>query len=282
MTERGNKKMNTFEHWKDKFINAAYAGEFVENVKRIDPDKNQFAIFWLGQAGFLIKTSDGNTIAIDPCLSDYCERRTGFKRLIPPICRPEDFCCDILLISHEHEDHFDADLIKIMSHSMHYKEIWGPKSIIPLIKKLGIGSKFKCLEYRKTKYLSDIKITPIFSDHGTQVSDAMGFLFDIGNVQLYYAGDTCLSQKLKEEIQDLHPDIAIMPINGEFGNLNSSEAYELAEQIRCRALIPCHYWMYAEHGGLPLDLLRTAKDRDLPQVVYLALGEGWMVEKEML
>ena len=35
-------------------------------------------IQWLGQAGFLILTSNGKKIAIDPYLSDSCNALVGF------------------------------------------------------------------------------------------------------------------------------------------------------------------------------------------------------------
>ena len=40
-------------------------------------------IQWLGQAGFLILTSNGKKIAIDPYLSDSCNALVGFKRMVP-------------------------------------------------------------------------------------------------------------------------------------------------------------------------------------------------------
>ena len=52
--------------------------------------QGEIAVFWLGQAGFLIKDSGGRTIAIDPYLTDCCERVAGFKRLSPKLISPEE------------------------------------------------------------------------------------------------------------------------------------------------------------------------------------------------
>ena len=81
--------------------------DLMKRVEQTVVPEQKVAIFWLGQAGFLLKTHDGHTIVIDPYLSNYVERLfpetgLGFKRLMPPPCAPEDVCADVLLISHEH------------------------------------------------------------------------------------------------------------------------------------------------------------------------------------
>ena len=44
---------------------------FLTRFRNTVPGEKEIALFWLGQAGFLIKTSSGHTIAIDPYFSDY-------------------------------------------------------------------------------------------------------------------------------------------------------------------------------------------------------------------
>ena len=88
--------------------------DFVKLVKEAQPAEGQVALFWLGQAGFLMKTASGRTIAIDPYFSDHVmrtENNIGFKRLTPPLCEADDIEFDVLLISHEHGDHFDIEAI---------------------------------------------------------------------------------------------------------------------------------------------------------------------------
>lgn len=264
------------------FINKIKMTGLMDAVCQIQLRDNEFALFWLGQAGYLIKTPSGQLIAIDPCLSDFCENRAGLKRLMPTVCAPEDFWCDILFISHEHEDHFDVDLIEKMAEGRQFKKICGPVSIKPLVKELGIEEFYTCLEYGKKEQLLDMSITPVFSDHGPMTPNAMGFILDFKEIRLYYAGDTAYSPELIEKVLDIHPHIAIMPINGEFGNLDAKEAYNLAKQLESKVLIPCHYWMYARHGGLPLTLLKLQEENSYPKIVWLAQGEGWIVGPDLL
>ena len=99
--------------------------DFVTRFRQTVPGKHEIALFWLGQAGFLIKTPSGHSIAIDPYFSDYVmhsipEAGIGFKRLSPPPCGAGDILFDVLLISHEHGDHFDQESIgMIMENSVY-------------------------------------------------------------------------------------------------------------------------------------------------------------------
>ena len=263
------------------FINNVKTTGLIDAVQSAQPEKNGFALFWLGQAGFLIKTCEGHTIGIDPCLSDFCERQSGLKRLMPTICDPESFQCDTILISHEHDDHFDVDLIEVMARDGRFARLLGPISIEPFVQGLGLERLHTRLEYGVPLELPGVVITPMFSDHGSETPNAMGFLFDFGTMRLYYAGDTAYSPNMLRAAFDAHPDIAIMPINGEFGNLNAAEAYALAGELGCRVLVPCHFWMYARHGACPLELSQIAQRETGPAVVWLAQGEGWVTDSAL-
>ena len=53
-----------------------FAAEFGTYV----PKKGKIALAWMGQAGFLIKNSQGKTLALDVYLSDLAERRPYVRR----------------------------------------------------------------------------------------------------------------------------------------------------------------------------------------------------------
>lgn len=48
--------------------------KFMDRVRGTRVEKDSAAVFWLGQAGFLIKTAEGRQIVIDPYFSDCVER----------------------------------------------------------------------------------------------------------------------------------------------------------------------------------------------------------------
>ena len=72
------------------------------------------SIFFLGQAGFIIKSRKGTLIGIDMYLSDCVERMDGFKRLMPKILEPDDIIFDAVVTTHFHFDHYDIDSIPVL------------------------------------------------------------------------------------------------------------------------------------------------------------------------
>jgi L-ascorbate 6-phosphate lactonase len=75
----------------------------------------------------------------------------------------------------------------------------------------------------------------------------------------------------------LKPEIAILPINGEFGNLNSIDAAILTHELRAKILIPCHFWTFAFHKGDPSVLIKEF-NQCAPESRLVVLAQGEMFE----
>lgn len=72
----------------------------------------QAAVWWLGQAGYIIKSMD-LTIALDPYLSDAAaEGAPEFTRLYPTPIAPEALDVSLFLVTHDHLDHLDPVTIQ--------------------------------------------------------------------------------------------------------------------------------------------------------------------------
>ena len=70
--------------------------------------------------------------------------------------------------------------------------------------------------------------------------------------KVYEAGDTCLRLDRIDEYRAKGPlDVLIAPINGMYGNLNEEDCAKLADALKPKLTIPCHYGMFASHMGLP-------------------------------
>ena len=59
--------------------------DYVKKVRDQEVPEGKVAVFWLGQAGFLIKTDLGTLCYVDPYFSNCCERHFGFRRLMPAV-----------------------------------------------------------------------------------------------------------------------------------------------------------------------------------------------------
>ena len=218
------------------------------------------ALFWLGQAGFLFKTAAGALIALDPYFSDCVQRLIpeeglGFKRLTPPLCDADALTFDTLIISHEHNDHFDVDAIAdMMKNGRTQVYTNGPSA--EQMREMGLDmARVHVLKKNDPVALPGCTLLPVDCDHGALAPEALGCILDFGFTRVYYAGDTALTpERLKEPLR-IRPEVAILPINGAFGNLNGVEAAQYAGMLQAKRCIPCHFWTFPLHHGDPQTII---------------------------
>jgi len=86
----------------------------------------------------------------------------------------------------------------------------------------------------------------------------LSYLIDIGGVRVFHAGDGLLYPELAPALQELAPEIMLLPINGRdfmreqaglVGNMDEAEAAWLCDQVRPAYIIPMHYEMFAHNRG---------------------------------
>ena len=212
-------------------------------------------LFFAGQAGFIIKSRSGRTLAWDLYLSDVGERlegHIGFKRLLPRILLPSELQFDTVIASHPHFDHFDPDAMPILMSNPHTK-LYLSHDCRKLIERLDMQ---RC----KTEYMApgesytegDFTLHFVSCDHGTLAPDAVGAIITVDGKNIFFAGDTCLRLDRTDEYLSFGKiDILIAPINGAYGNLNEHDCVCLSKALAPSLTIPCHYGMFASHGGNP-------------------------------
>ncbi|MDD3347446.1 MBL fold metallo-hydrolase [Oscillibacter sp.] len=258
---------------------------FPEAVEGQAVKPGQAAVFWLGQAGFLIKTAGGRKIAIDPYLSNCVQRLIpeegdGFKRLMPPPCEAKELDLDVLLISHEHNDHFDVDAIGDLVREK--TQVYTNCVVAAQMEEMGFAAdQIHVLHKGQAEALGECTLLPVDCDHGELAPEALGFLLDFGFGRLYYAGDTALTLSRLAVPLAMRPEVAILPINGAFGNLNGVEAARYAGLLGCRVCIPCHFWTFPLHHGDPQQIIESIGAlAPRCRVQMLCQGEGCLVGGE--
>jgi len=121
--------------------------------------------------------------------------------------------------------------------------------------------------------LGDITLTAVDCDHGTLAPGALGFIMDLGFTRIYYAGDTALSPDRLATPLSVRPEVAILPINGAFGNLDGLQAAEYAGMLCAKRVIPCHFWTFPLHHGDPQKLIEALPEK-APGCVLTLLCQG--------
>jgi L-ascorbate 6-phosphate lactonase len=241
----------------------------------LSPQAGHLHIYWLGQAGFLIRNSSGKNLLIDAYLSDYVEKCDGSKRLMMAVAEPQDLRPDVILASHDHADHLDMDSLPLLlSHGAplfcsgeSYRRCAQAGFPMQQITAMKPGDRASAAGY---------SIEAVFADHGDYAPDAVGFWIESEGVRLYFTGDTSYQPGRMAPVAQRHPDLLILPINGEFGNMNERDAAMLAAQTNAGLTIPCHFWTFAHHHGDP-GLFQDAMLRLAPQNKFYILCQGEML-----
>lgn len=173
-------------------------------------------IHWLGHAGFKIDVAD-KKIYIDP-----------FK-----VKNPEN--ANIILITHEHFDHFSKpDVAKlqtkdtvIVTTEVVAREVSGDvRNVVPGDSLTIDGIKIEAVPaYNTNKHF-----------HPKQ-DKKLGFILTLqDNTKIYHAGDT----DLIPEMDKIKTDIALLPVSGTYV-MTADEASKAALKINPKIAIPMHY-----------------------------------------
>ncbi len=237
-------------------------------------------LFFLGQAGFVFKSKKGTLLGVDMYLTNCVESvegHIGFKRLLPIVLDPDELTFDFIVATHPHYDHFDMDAIPLLMANGHTK-LFASMNCETEIKRLRMTNEnVQYVKVGDTISADDIAIDFVYCDHGSSAPDAVGMIITIDNKRIYYAGDTCLRPEKVADIMNI--DIMIAPINGAYGNLNEKECTELAKYIKPKLTIPCHYGMFASHGGNP-GLFKTYMDDEKLRFYLMTVSEKLTLVEE--
>lgn len=262
--------------------------------------KNQTALFYLGQVGFIIKYND-TYILIDGYLSDYvdkncCSDTVKWIRKYPaPINGKELDFIDYALFTHEHYDHTDPYTIRDMLCTNTKAKFIISNSILPCLIKYGVPEeRIIGADAGKSIGLNNgIEIMPIPSAHEKLNLDSkgrymeLGYKMIFGNTKIYHSGDCCMYDGLEDKISGC--DIVILPINGRdyfrnkndiIGCFDSSEAILLAKAAKAHMIIPVHFDLYAVNEVNPAHFVDTLTKLapKLPFHIF-APGERYIFEK---
>ena len=146
---------------------------------------------------------------------------------------------DLILVTHEHFDHLDADAVKSL-------EKGGTRVLLPQgsFEKLGFGEvvaegdSFELEEYVRVDVVPAYNTTEDhlrFHPRGLGV----GYVLTIGGLKVYVAGDTELIPEMAS-LADEHLDVAFLPVNQPY-TMTVGQCLDAARLIRPRILYPYHY-----------------------------------------
>jgi L-ascorbate 6-phosphate lactonase len=252
--------------------------DLARTIRETQVAPGSLALFWLAQAGFVYKSPGGRVIYVDAYLSDCVHRllaneRYGFKRMSLAHIAPEEVEANWFVSTHAHPDHFDYDAIPVIARDSHTHFIAAPDCRAEF-DKLGIpAARYTILHEGEQATCGDIRLTALYADHGPETPDALGMLVECDGIRVWQVGDTAFRPERWQSLFDMGVDVILPPINGAYGNLDARTAARLAQLAHARVAVPCHFWMFLEHGGDPAQFVDTCRELR-PEVNSLIMSPG--------
>lgn len=208
-------------------------------------------IKWLDQAGFLVEAG-GVRAVFDPYLSNSLGHLKGYSRMVPPALAYGDLNCDIVAFTHDHLDHYDPESVKNIYPLYPKCRYVGPVSTFDHFVKDGFDkSRFVKMVRGGTYILKGLTLRAVKADHTEP--RALGYVIEADGRRIYLSGDTYYNAQIIPDVRRLGPlDLAIICINGKYGNMNDLEAVRLMHEIGAPKAVPMHYGLFKDNTCSPL------------------------------
>lgn len=159
----------------------------------------------MGRATVRLDFDDGRVMYIDPAYGGSSQYQQE---------------ADIVLVTHNHSDHNNTDLVDM--------------------KEDGVILKFpSSISSRETIQIDGITITAVdaYNEHHSKYNSC-GYIIEYKDIVIYHSGDTSTTEQMVEFPQyDI--DYALLCMDGYY-NMGPEEAMEVAQTIKAHAVIPIH------------------------------------------
>jgi len=235
------------------------------------PASSKTSLVWLGQSAFKITTPTGKVIVTDPWLRPDPLTPPEYKKL-------ENFGkIDVLLVSHGHADHIaDAPALA----RMYNVPLRAPGDLAASLMALGVLPPELLPRMNKggtVEPVPGVKVSAVHAEHSSiyvwrnpgtdkdevhEGGEPVGWIIELENgFRIYFAGDTGVFGDMRYIGERYHPDLALVPIGGNFTMDPQDAAWAVKELIKPKIVIPMHY------GANPLA-------KGTPQQFIDAMGDG--------
>ena len=225
-------------------------------------------ITWYGHACIRIDTARGRTVLVDP----------WFGNPRSPMPAEAVDRCDLLLVTHGHDDHL-GDAVALASRlrpawpCIHEMSLW-------LARRLPGGAD-AVIGFNKggTVEAAGLRVTMTTAQHSAgawnpggettlYLGEPAGFVIELENgFTVYFAGDTDAFGDMTIIAELYQPELAFLPIGGHF-TMGPKGAALAAEYLGVQHVVPIHYGTFPKLAGTPDELRRELAARGLDVAVH--------------
>ena len=260
-----------------------------DDWRNLEPQSTQYAV-WIGHATYLMNNGDV-TILTDPIFSERASPVSwaGPERLIPPAMTVDQLpSIDVVVISHNHYDHFDLPSLKALQKNNPEMLILVPQGDKDLLDSQGLAnvSEFRWWQNILLKQ-TEFTFTPVQHWSGRGITGRNtslwgGWFMKGPSLSLYHAGDTGYSKDFVMTRQRMGiPDVAFIPIGAykprwfmKNQHVNPAEAVQVALDLQVPRSFGMHWGTFIltdEAIEEPcMALAQELVDRELPADFFVA------------
>jgi len=261
----------------------------LDEMRSTNPPEGCAALWYLGQAGFVIK-GGGKTIFIDPFLDPMDDGRGNSQRLIPPPFSPCDVTfADYVLCTHDHSDHLDPFTLTGIANASPDAYFVVPAPHVERLASVGINISriVPAREDARIEFLG-CRIIPNGCPHDAFETDAdgdhafMGYTITAGGVTVHHSGDTSEWPEMRAMLRSREIDVLLLPINGNdwerkrrgiVCNISAREASDIGADSGADIIIPMHFDMFAGNTENPA-VFADYMHRERPAVKWHVMTPG--------
>ncbi len=226
-------------------------------ISQLQQLNGQDSITWFGHATFLIRI-DGMTILTDPFLTEFASPLWEFgpRRYVQPGISLDNLpAIDMIIVSHNHLDHLDAETVE----SLQGKEkirVFVPPRLKPFFKERGY-TYIEELDWNESSSHNGIELTALPAVHfsGRGMNDKNRTLWCAWSIssqhgKVFFSGDTSYSPTIFKTIgQENGPfDLAVVSIgayktreSGPASHLTPEEAVAVAMDTKSEIAVAMHW-----------------------------------------
>ncbi len=207
---------------------------------------------WLGQAGYLLRTSSGMTIMIDPYMSDSLRVSAGedYRREVPVDEDILNMKLDVLIVTHPHGDHMDfGTLDVIFRNNPEMYVLSAYKTQFDMRARYGGGLHYMLFDPGAEINLPGVRFESRFAMH---CEGSIGVIIEADGRTVCHAGDGMLCRQILGEYPK-GADALIVPINGKGNNMTAADAAKLTKALAPKSVYPMHFDMFKKFGCDPAE-----------------------------
>lgn len=183
----------------------------------------------------------------------------------------EEPLADLVLVTHPHFDHYDADAID---------SIAGEETFVVLrgVPQGDVGDwdhEFVQVGHHDEHHGVEVESVAAYNDHRFREPDvpyhpadeSCGYVFTVDGVRFYHAGDTDRIDEM-DDLAAKDIDVAFLPVGGTY-TMDAEEAVEAAAAVQPDVVVPIHYGTVEGTSADPQQFREMVEERTDARVEIL-------------